>query len=51
MCEISPTSTQGCAGAPGCLENAWEMWGESDTMLLFISERVMGKDEAGALFQ
>lgn len=40
---MSPTSTQGCAGALSCCEDAWEMQGEPDTLLLFISEMVMSK--------
>lgn len=47
---MSPAGTQGCAGALGCLEDVWEVWGESDTLLLFVSEVAMSKDEAAALF-
>lgn len=34
MCKMFPTSTQGCTGALGCLEDAWETGGESDTFVI-----------------
>lgn len=40
---MSPASTQGCSGAPSCLEDVWKMGQESDTFLPVISQMVVSK--------